>query len=684
LGGGAGKRKPKAEVEVDDTKKETTLAIRKQLRMDLKKLADAYAFDKGSCKGDVTDEKKQCIADAKKAFETRMAALPPVDVSSCDGILETLKQMMEKETQVTEANVQRVEKRHQSKIEVDERRMNAAKASLEMMQAHLETMVAGDRSQRLRVEKCLGLKPAYQRALKNDPVITDVVIESGPVLDEALETAFDNGEMKKNLYLVMGHGSEYPESVSKRLRMPKDKILVVFPVCSRPNYMNLACKFIDAYKKKENHKLFADPLKNKDRIMSMIQQPMHIFLPGERVPNLSTDLFLAFKNPRSITMAKSGVFRITNLPEINRERLPKSRDNLGSPLCDPVIGSIKDEGHYNNAVHHEMYKGNVYKPVQPKKNYTGMTSASYSLQKIMDEVGPGVYYYIGCRSATQVPHDLYERILVKSEEQQKAPGRSARLTDLEKILLYREEGMASPSPIASPTASAEAEEKEKEKISPKQGERVLKDIKDIEKTVTGWGEKLVRMHWDDATAEMDGVDDRIVEWAKRLDALRTMPLVELSDEEKERLRRKAILANKKHPVFVTREVVEAAVERAVSALEFLAYIRLHLEAYESRFVTVAEGKEAIKFVRKVVYVHRHDDKPVVPRASLEVEVETLGYLPAKKRVAALKCDSSLLATKILGLMKKGIFPALPKTKTAAMTPGAFEALCQDVEMLSEI
>jgi hypothetical protein len=219
--------------------------------------------------------------------------------------------------------------------------------------------------------------------------------------------------------------------------------------------------------------------------------------------------------------------------------------------------------------------------------------------------------------------------------------------------------------------------------SPKQGERVVKEIQDIRKTVEGWGEKVVRMHWNGDEVG-DDVDDRIVEWAKRLEALRTAPLVELSEAEKERLRRKAILANKKPPTFVTRETVEKAVEAATGALEFLAYIRLHLETYDSRFTTAMEGKEALKIVRKAVYTHTRDGKIVVPVASLEVEVETMGYLPAKKRIAALKCDSTLLAKKLLGLMRKGIFPSLPKTKASALEPEVFETVCRDVEMLSEI
>lgn len=701
--GGAGRKKktdvdanivPEAEKKAKKTKKVKKAdadadaelepkAIRKQLKVDLQRLAESYAFDKELCKEDTAADIERCVAEAKKDYAKRLGDLPKPDLTSCDPILQELQEKMKSETEKKERSIEVTTKFHNKSLDIDRERMESIQKSFDMMTSHLESMVASDRSQRLRVEKCLGLKPAYQRALKGDPAILDVVVESGPVIDEAMDTAIDNDEIKKNLFLVLGHGSERPESVSARLRMPKDKILVIFPVCSRPNYMNLACKFMHEYKKKENHKLFADPLRNKDRIMQLIQQPMHIFLPGEHVPNLSTDLFLVFKKAKFISVAKSGVYRITNMPEINRERLPASKYNLGSDYCHPFIGQIESEGHYNNAVHHEMYKGNLFKPVQTKKGYSEMSAGNYSLQTIMGEVGTGVYYYIGCRSALQVPSNLYERILAKSEEQQNAPGRSARLTDLEKILLQQREGERTPSPIQSPNVSAPSPSPPKPVI----GETLISEVRRIQKRIEALEEKLVKRHFSSAVG-VDGkdgadeaVDAQIVEWANAFERLKEAPVDEPSDEEKQRMRRKAILQGKKMEMIVTKETVLAAIEEGVKSLEFLAFIRMHPDNYTSSFASVVEGKMYKKFIRKATYT-----QPENKKIHKTFDVETLGYIPANRRDVALKCSSDLLSKNILKLMTAGVFPSIPQKSSEWATTGTaaveqFAELCKDVRML---
>ena len=674
------KKKTKAKAAVTD--KTCAQAIRKKLKKDLERLNEAYNFDKEIYQEKKKEEILKCTQEAKRAYTKRVQEIPKPDLSDCAPILEELKAKLEELTNKANENIRIITDRHTQTLDIDRRRMENIGQSLKMMNTHLESMVTGDRSQRLRVEKCLGLKPAYQRALKGDPAILDVVIESGPVVTEELDTAIDNEEIKKNLYLVMGHGSEHPESVSLRQKMPKDKILVIFPVCSRPNYMNLACKFIEEYKKKENHKLFADPLRNKDRIMRLIQQPMHIFLPGERVPNLGTDLFLAFKKPVSITMAKSGVFRITNLPSIHRERLPVSYDNLGSPKCDPIIGAIKDEGHYNNAVHHEMYKGNVFKPVQPKKGYTEMTRGYYSLQNIMKEVGPGVYYYIGCRSATQVPQNLYERILAKSEEQQNAPDRSTRLTDLEKILLHQEEGKGSVSPIKTPSVSPE-KPREIPPSPPRQGEVILAEMKTIQKDITKLEEDYVMSHFSDKKPLSDSeIDAQIAKWAKQLEKLKHTPLIELSEEEKERMKRKAILQGKKRPTIITNKEVTELHDEVYEALEFFAYVRMNTDTYTDSYAVSPDEKLYKKFIHKITYTKSEEGK----KFHKTYIVDTLGYLPVKLRDTALKCSSDNLAKHIVKLMSSGIFPSIPREKKAWMVSDSekktlFAELCKDIRML---
>jgi hypothetical protein len=676
--------------------------VKKKLERDLKKLKHDFEFDSDECKDAHKKIVDTCIQLTKEEHEKDTLQIPKPDLSACDPILENMKAVLNDEKEHQRHMIERMKQQMDKDTKIDKQRMEQAKKTLDFLNDAFESLLSTDRSQRLRLEKCLNTKPAYQRLLKDDPTLMNVEIESGPAFDEETDTALNSDEIKKNMYLICGHGSEYVESVGARQRMPKDKILVVFPICSRPNYMDMACKFIHEYAKKEHRKLFADPVRNRDRIMQLIQQPMHVYLPGERVPNLSTDLFLIFKKPKEIALFKSGVFRITHLPEIDHNKLPKATHNLGSPLCNPYIGKIATENHFNKAVHHEMYKGNVFKPVQEKKGFAAMQSAHYSLQDIMASVGSGVYYYIGCRSATPVAPELYERILAKSEEQQKAEGRSKRLTDLEKILLHRGEN-ADGSPIRTP--SAEPTPTKTPSPPPEiEGERLVKSIKKIEKSIQETQEAFLKRYLQHGDGEskdmdMDAYDDLVVQWANELDAILKTRVKDYTAEEKERMRRKAILNNKKAPVFVSGKEVSAAYHAAHGLLEFFAYLRMHPTDYTVSYKVSTVAKTYRLFSRDATYEYtgeagkeeKKEGKGKKPKTyKVVVSLTPFGCIPAKMRVADIKCSSERLEKQLLKLLSQNesaiVLPKIPeewKAMSEDEQRETFKALCRDVWVVLE-
>jgi hypothetical protein len=106
---------------------------------------------------------------------------------------------------------------------------------------------------------------------------------------------------------------------------------------------------------------------------------------------------------------KSGVYRITEIPTMNREIFSKLDKNMLPPDWhtgnntkwhnSDFIGTI-DAQKYNEAAHKELYRGNLYKP---DENYsphiTTMGKKYISVSDIMTYMGEenAVYYYVPCR-----------------------------------------------------------------------------------------------------------------------------------------------------------------------------------------------------------------------------------------------------------------------------------------------
>lgn len=292
----------------------------------------------------------------------------------------------------------------------------------------LEEDIKSDKSQHMALGKCLSnkIQPMYKTYLNNDTFFDDNDMED--IVDEDIDG-------KKNLFIIMGHGSEKVIDFDKRRKVPSDKVIVVFPVCSRPNYMNIGCQFIDIFTDPKYAKYIANPIKYEKKLTKALGHPIRVYLPNDYMPEMSTDLFLKFDTKTDIVLAKSGVYRINELPVIDRTVLKESTNNLGSDLCTKWSGSIPFAQKYSTNIHSEVFKKNIFKPAKSSTNkYTGLSTRSFKIADIIDTVGKGVYYYIGCRSSTtqndplQVfDNDKYNVILERSENQQKEFGRKDKI-----------------------------------------------------------------------------------------------------------------------------------------------------------------------------------------------------------------------------------------------------------------
>jgi hypothetical protein len=288
------------------------------------------------------------------------------------------------------------------------------------------------------INRQIGRKQFFGTQASLDPQIADYIQlakETKLPTPTVTKISSRRSRRKQNIYLINGHGTERVSSDFRiRYMMPPDKVLVVFPVCSQLNNMNKICTFIDVMNNPIYNKLMENPIEYKKEIEAILNQSIRVYVPGDYVPDMSTDLFLAFPmQTNDVVIAKSGVYRINGLKKIDRANLPavfSPAQELGSPLCKPILGVIPNKIAYNVKVHKEVYKGNVYKPAEDIGlcNYNNVKKRSFEIKSILNETGPGIYYYIGCRDLEQSVTDTQlTELLRQSEEQQQQSNRKNKI-----------------------------------------------------------------------------------------------------------------------------------------------------------------------------------------------------------------------------------------------------------------
>jgi len=227
-----------------------------------------------------------------------------------------------------------------------------------------------------------------------------------------------------NIFLVSGHGWESPTRFYRRKRMPKDKTLVVFAACGEETYLTQTCRLFDMFNDPQYKQWLDDPITYTEEISRLLKIPIRVYLPGDYVPNMYTNLFYNIEEVKGeIRFTKSGVYPIQGIPPIDRSILRSpSPPKIFDPLCTSFVGVIDEATPYTAKIHRAIFKGNIYKPASKMDSYDDLSYRYFDMMDIMKDVGPGIYYYIGCRTLlddedNQIPRNWY--VLNASAEQQR-------------------------------------------------------------------------------------------------------------------------------------------------------------------------------------------------------------------------------------------------------------------------
>jgi hypothetical protein len=611
--------KGKTKEEKEELKKQAEEAIE---RLKLDKDFDKEQIEKQT-------DHRQCLEDAFQNYQKSIEAIKiPKTKEHCEQLKKDNEIFQQKHREINERIVGRKRVQLDEQLKIDENIVKTLKEEYDLVNVQLTNQIKNDLSQRTGLENCLKdvIKPAYRMLLKGDAMLSSFSKDATPQSDSAID----------NIFLISGHGNENVVNFKARWTMPQDKALIVFPVCARANYLDKICKFAEAFNDTKYLKLFRNPIKYRKQLVKIIDQPIRIYLPGDSVPYLSTNLFLDFEKDTTV-LVKSGVYRIHNIPEMNRTVLRKANkkaEELGSPLCVPLSGVIEHTRDYNSTVHKEVFAGNVYKPAKEGKTFKGLKARYFTIRQILEDMGPGIYYYIGCRSSDMpVRPEAYLSIYEASEKQQEAAKRTKKISPVLKLIRGKEVVSSSssnksiekePSPTPSPEKPKKVK-KEREPDNTKEERKILQDI-------------LIEI--EQLMNTMENVEERIQKWNQKLEPI---------------LKTKR-LENVVHKIYVLQELNKyksTASKKLVVALENNFY----------KLTTVSMFK--------------------VDNKNYSFQPKLYGYLPNRIDVEE-KCSSKLLVNYLKKLLTNDVMiDSLPKTMEEWDTKN-FTTVCNQIRELIRV
>lgn len=597
------KQKLKAIKEPDEKEKLT-----QSLNNQIESLQLDEQFDKEQVYQNI--DIQECKQKAKELYERKLQNVAvPRTKQQCDELYEAIKNEYKQREAAIEQHVKDSIQKALDDLAIDKQRVDNLYKKYKDLNSQLESAIQQDKSQQTGLEKCMDKiikEPIYKIMLRGDSIMDQD--------DSVIEEMEDQG-LEDNIFLVVGHGSEDVVHFNKRNVMPDDKVLVVFPVCSRPNFMDSGCKFMDMFMDPKMKKFLRNPIKYKREIIKELNRPIRIYLPGEYVPELGTNLFLNFEKETSV-IAKSGVFRINKIPNITRSVMREAQnpsENLGSSLCKRFTGVINKPIDYTGKVHNEVFKGNLFKPASQKDSYTKLKHRNFKLDSIMKDVGPGIYYYIGCRVANkEATPEQYMGILEESEKQQEVSKRHKKIDPvMEKVKRVKGE-----TEEESDSESESESEEEKEEVPPPKEKEI--QLTKEEKQLIIKINKEVNRTWD----TLENVPVLAKEWKESLEKItRTLKTVQLLEDI---------------------NLLEKVYEQKESATQNLV---------------VKDSNGFYKFI--ITNIIEYDNR------KYSFNPSTIGYLPLNLTDQDNKCSSGLLKKIFVKeYQKSGIIPKLPTTQEA--------------------
>lgn len=219
---------------------------------------------------------------------------------------------------------------------------------------------------------------------------------------------------RKNTFLILGHGTEEPINFEARPVIPDGITLVTIAECGIITRKEDVCPMVEAFTKEENRDILENPRLNRERIRSFLNgKDIHIYETGKRYPQLFLQMFLDWSNDSGIEIFKSGTYRFP----IAKADLQIKDEPVEESFCDslfretsPYVGwkqFFPDDFPYE-----KMFQGSLFPTADEVgtllEEKAGVSrdvkkELTVSLETLFEKGGPGIYYFVVCRSPKNIP-----------------------------------------------------------------------------------------------------------------------------------------------------------------------------------------------------------------------------------------------------------------------------------------
>lgn len=223
-------------------------------------------------------------------------------------------------------------------------------------------------------------------------------------------------------FMILGHGQEDVVNFNARETMPEGYTLVTIEQCGIITTKKDVCPLVEAFTKEENRHIFQNPGAYKSTIEGFMGgKGIHIYRPGMKYPNLSIQYFLDWPKETEVEIMKSGTYEFPIDAGAFQIGPGDSFQEKMFKKIGPYTGfsdNLPDEFSIDL-----MFGGSIIptpdyvKALRTKSSRALKERLTMPLEKAFEAGGPGVYYYVVCRSPRLVksPKQFEEDFLFEGE-----------------------------------------------------------------------------------------------------------------------------------------------------------------------------------------------------------------------------------------------------------------------------
>jgi len=228
-------------------------------------------------------------------------------------------------------------------------------------------------------------------------------------------------------FLILGHGEEEIVEFGERPVLPAGYTLVTIEECGIVTTEENVCPLVEAFSQEVNRAIFQDPRANKATIERFMRgKGIHIYNAGNRYPRLSIQFFLDWPTPTHTKISKTGTYRFPLDGAAFQVGPGGTFQERMFKLIGPYTGYMDDLPADFNA--REMFDGSIVPTLERVEEVYAATRSSSQIKKaltipletVFETGGPGVYYYVVCRSPRLAlsPRQLVDVVLFEGKNRE--------------------------------------------------------------------------------------------------------------------------------------------------------------------------------------------------------------------------------------------------------------------------